>query len=157
MGLDCRPVSVEQRVRELGLELPAVPSPAANYVNAVRTGNLVFTSGTVPAMADGQVPTGKVGADVTTEQAAEHARLAGLNLLAIVRHELGDLDRVRRVVKLLGMVNAVPDFREQSKVINACSDLFVEVFGEQHARSAVGVGSLPFDITVEIEAIFEVE
>ena len=150
-------MSVEQRVRELGLELPAVPSPAANYVNAVRTGNLVFTSGTVPAMPDGQVPTGKVGADVTTEQAAEHARMAGLNLLAIVRHELGDLDRVRRVVKLLGMVNAVPDFREQSKVINACSDLFVEVFGEQHARSAVGVGSLPFDITVEIEAIFEVE
>ena len=80
-----------------------------------------------------------------------------MNLLAIVRHELGDLDRVRRVVKLLGMVNAVPDFREQSKVINGCSDLFVEVFGEQHARSGIGVGSLPFDITVEIEAIFEVE
>jgi enamine deaminase RidA (YjgF/YER057c/UK114 family) len=150
-------VSIEQRVRELGLELPAVPSPAANYANAVRTGNLVFLSGMVPMMVDGQIPKGKVGADVTTEEAAGHARLVGLNLLAVLRHELGDLDRVRRVVKLLGMVNAVPDYREQSMVINGCSDLFVEVFGEKHARSAIGVGSLPFGITVEIEAIVEVE
>ena len=150
-------VSIEQRVRELGLELPAAPSPAANYVNAVRTGNLVFTSGTVAATADGQIPKGKVGADVTTEEAAQHARMVGLNLLAVLKHELGDLDRVRRVVKLLGMVNAVPDYREHSKVVNGCSDLFVEVFGEQHARSAIGVGSLPFGITVEIEAIVEVE
>jgi enamine deaminase RidA (YjgF/YER057c/UK114 family) len=150
-------VSIEQRVRELGLELPAVPSPAANYVNAVRTGNLVFTSGTVPATADGHIPKGKVGADVTTEEAAQHARMVGLNLIAVLKHELGDLDRARRVVKLLGMVNAVPDYREHSKVVNGCSDLFVEVFGDQHARSAIGVGSLPFGITVEIEAIFEVE
>jgi enamine deaminase RidA (YjgF/YER057c/UK114 family) len=109
-------VSIEQRLRELGLELPAVPSPAANYANAVRTGNLVFLSGAVPTTADGEIPKGKVGADVTTEEAAEHARLVGLNLLAVLKQELGDLDRVRRVVKLLGMVNAVPDFREQSKV-----------------------------------------
>ena len=149
-------MSIEQRVRELGLELPAVPSPAANYVNIVRTGNLVFTSGTVPTTADGEIPKGKVGADVTTEEAAQHARSIGLTLLAILKHELGDLDRVQRVVKLLGMVNAVPDYAEHSKVINGCSDLFVQVFGEQHARSAVGVGSLPFGITVEIEAIFEV-
>ncbi len=150
-------MSIEQRLKELGLELPTMPSPAANYVNAVRTGNLVFTSGTVPATADGGIPTGKVGTDVTTEEAVEHARSVGLNLLAILRHEIGDLDRARRVVKLLGMVNAAPDFTEQSKVINGCSDLFADVFGEKHARSAVGVGSLPFGITVEIEAIFEVE
>ncbi len=150
-------MSIEQRVKELGLELPAVPSPAANYVNAVRTGNLVFLSGTAAMTAEGEIPKGKVGADVTTEEAAEHARLVGLNLLAVLKQELGDLDRVRRVVKLLGMVNAVPDFREQSKVVNGCSDLLVEVFGEQHARSAIGVGSLPFGITVEIEAIVEVE
>ena len=150
-------MSIEQRVRELGLELPAVPAPAANYAHAVRTGNLVFLSGTVPTTADGEIPKGKVGVDVTTEEAVEHARLVALNLLAILNRELGDLDRVRRVVKLLGMVNAVPDFREHSKVINGCSDLLVEVFGDQHARSAIGVGSLPFGITVEIEAIFEVE
>ncbi len=150
-------MSVEGRIRELGLELPDVPTPAATYVNAVRTGNLFFLSGTVPRTTDGEIPTGKVGADVSTEQAAEHARSVGLNLLAILKHELGDLDRVRRVVKLLGMVNAVPEYREHSKVVNGCSDLFVEVFGEGHARSAVGVGSLPFGITVEIEAIFEVD
>jgi enamine deaminase RidA (YjgF/YER057c/UK114 family) len=150
-------MSIEQRISELGLVLPPVPVPAANYANAVRTGNLVFLSGTAATNPDGTVPKGKVGADVTTEEAVEHARSVGLNLLAILRHEVGDLDRVRRVVKLLGMVNAVPDFREQSRVINGCSDLFVEIFGEPHARSAIGVGSLPFGITVEIEAIFEVE
>lgn len=149
-------MSFEQRVADLGLALPAVPSPAANYVNAVRTGNLVFTSGTVPMTAEGHLPTGKVGLDVTTEEAVEHARMVGLNLLAIVKHEVGDLDQVRRVVKLLGMVNAVPEYLEHSKVINGCSDLFAEVFGAQHARSAIGVGSLPFGLTVEIEAIFEV-
>jgi enamine deaminase RidA (YjgF/YER057c/UK114 family) len=150
-------VSVEQRLRDLGIELPAVPAPAANFANCVRTGNLVFCSGTVPTTADGEIPKGKVGADVTIEEAVEHARSLALNLLAIVRQEVGDLDRVRRVVKLLGMVNATPDFREHSKVINGCSDLLVEVFGERHARSAVGMCSLPFGITVEIEAIFEVD
>ena len=150
-------MSIEQRLSELGLELPAAPPPAANYVSAVRTGNLVFLSGAGPTTADGQMPEGKVGADVTTEEAAEHARSVGLNLLAVLKNELGDLDQVRQVVKLLGMVNAVPDFREQSTVVNGCSDLFVEVFGKQHARSAIGVGSLPFGITVEIEAIVDVE
>ena len=150
-------MSIEQRIRELGVKLPAAPTPAANYANAVRVGNLVYLSGTVPMTPEGTIPKGKVGADVTTEEATKHARLVGLNLLAILKHELGDLDRVRRIVKLLGMVNAVPEFREHSKVINGCSDLFVEIFGERHARSAIGVGSLPFGITVEIEAIVEIE
>lgn len=148
---------IEQRIRELGLELPSMPTPVANYANAVRTGNLVFVSGTVPVMPDGTVPKGKVGAEVTTEEAVEHARLVGLNLLAVLKQEVAELDRVRRVVKLLGMVNAVPDFQEHSRVINGCSDLLVEIFGERHARSAIGVGSLPFGIPLEIEAIFEVE
>lgn len=149
--------SIEARLVELGLVLPEVLKPAANYANAVRTGDLIYLAGTVPVDADGQVPKGKVGADVTTEQATQHARLVGLHQLAILREELGSLDRIRRVVKLLGMVNAVPDFTEHSLVINGCSDLFVDVFGERHARSAVGVGSLPFNITVEIEVIVEVD
>lgn len=150
-------MSIEKRISELGLQLPKVPTPAAKYVNAVRTGNLVYLSGTVPARPDGTIPKGKVGADVSTDEAAEHARLAGLNILAILKQELGDLDKARRVIKLLGMVNAVPDFREHSRVINGCSDLFEKVFGSKHARSAIGVGSLPFGITVEVEAIIEVD
>jgi enamine deaminase RidA (YjgF/YER057c/UK114 family) len=149
-------VSIEQRVIELGLELPQAPSPLANYVAAVRTGDLVFTAGAVPTSADGQLLTGTVGADVTVEEAAQHARRAGLNLLAILKREIGDLDRARRVVKVVGMVNAVPGFHEQPRVIDGCSDLFVDVFGARHARSAIGVASLPMGITVEIEAIFEV-
>ncbi len=148
---------IEQRLAELGIELPPVAAPAASYVNCVRTGNLVFVSGTTGRTADGEIPKGKVGADVTTAEAAEHARLAGISILAILKEELGDLDDIRRVVKLLGMVNATPDFMEHSYVINGCSDLFVQLFGEGHARSAVGMGSLPFGITVEIEAIVEVE
>ena len=149
-------MSAEQRLVELGIELPPVSPPAASYVNAVRTGNLVYLSGTGPTTPGMPTPTGKVGSDVTTEEAAAHARQVGINMLAVLREELGDLDRAH-VVKLLGMVNAVPDFVEHSKVINGCSDLLVEVFGEGHARSAVGVGSLPLGMTVEIEAIFEVE
>ena len=152
-------MSIEQRLKELGLELPAVTAPVANYVNAVRTGNLLFLSGKIPVAADGQMMKGKVGADVTTEEAAKHARLVGLHLIAVLKAELGSLDKVRRIVKLLGMVNATPDYGDQPKVINGCSDLFVEVFGEKgrHARSAVGVGSLPNGVTVEVEAIVEVE
>ncbi len=157
MGGEGTRMSVVARIRELGLALPAVPTPAANYANAVRSGDLVFLSGTVPSMPDGTIPKGKVGLDFTAEEAAEHARSAGLNILAILKAELGDLDRVRGIVKLLGMVNAVPEFREHSRVINGCSDLFTEIFGEPHARSAIGVGSLPFGITVEIEAIVEVD
>jgi enamine deaminase RidA (YjgF/YER057c/UK114 family) len=148
-------MSIEARIRELGIELPPVPTPAANYVNAVQMGNAIYLSGTVPARPDGTIPRGKVGADVTTDEAAQHARLAGLNILAIVRKELGTLDRAIRVVKLLGMVNATPDFRDHSRVINGCSDLFEQVFRAKHARSAIGVGSLPFGITVEVEAIIE--
>ncbi len=133
-------------------------APAANYANAVRTGNLLFLSGNVPVTADGHIPKGKVGADVTTEEAAHHARLVGLHLLAVLRQELGDLNRARRIVKLLGMVNAVPDFIEHSKVINGCSDLMVEVFGDlgRHARSAVGVYKLPLNFAVEVDAVVEV-
>ncbi len=149
-------MSVTQRIKDLGITLPIVKTPAANYANAVRLGNLVYISGTVPVTPDGDIPKGKVGHNVTTEEAAAHARLVGLHLLAILKEELGDLDHVLRVVKILGMVNATPDYVEHSKVINGCSDLFVEIFGVRHARSAVGVGSLPFGITVEIEAIFEV-
>jgi enamine deaminase RidA (YjgF/YER057c/UK114 family) len=149
-------MGADQRLAELGIELPAVTPPVANFVNAVRTGNLVYLSGAGPG-ASGHLPTGKVGADVSTDEAAAHARQVGINLLAVLREEIGTLDSVRQVVKLLGMVNAVPEFTEQPRVINGCSDLFVEVFGSSHARSAVGVGSLPFGMTVEIEAIVEVE
>jgi enamine deaminase RidA (YjgF/YER057c/UK114 family) len=129
-------MSIEQRVKDLGIELPAVTPPVATYVNAVRTGNLLFLSGKIPVTADGQMLKGKVGADVSTEEAARHARLVGLHLIAVMRHELGSLDKVRRVVKLLGMVNAVPEYGEQPKVINGCSDLMVEVFEDKgrHAR-----------------------
>ena len=152
-------MSIDQRLKDLGIELPPVTAPVANYVNAARTGNLLFLSGKVPIAPDGSFLTGKVGAGVSTEEAARHARICGLHLIAVMRHELGgDLERVVRVVKLLGMVNAAPGFGEQPKVINGCSDLFVEVFGDKgrHARSAVGVGSLPAGVTVEVEAIVEV-
>lgn len=151
-------MSIEARLQELGIELPAVTSPVATYVNAVRTGNLMFLSGKGPAYGPTGEGRGKVGETVTVEQAYRSARTTGLNLIAVMRAELGSLDRVARIVKVLGMVNAVPTFQEHPKVINGCSDLFVEVFGEKgrHARSAVGMGSLPNDITVEIEAIIEV-
>jgi enamine deaminase RidA (YjgF/YER057c/UK114 family) len=150
--------SAEQRLRERGIELPKVSGPVANYVPYVRTGNLIFLAGMGPLKPDGTLATGKVGRDVTIEEAYQHARLTGLSLLAVLRGAVGSLDSVTRVVKVLGMVNAVPEFTDHPKVINGCSDLFVEVFGEQgrHARSAVGMGSLPFGISVEIEAIFEV-
>ncbi len=152
-------MAAEARLKELGIELAPVTPPVANYVNAVRTGNLLFLSGKGPTEADGTQHTGKVGADVDTATANQHARLTGLNLLAVMRDELGSLDKVKRVVKLLGMVNATPDFGEQPQVINGCSDLMVEVFGDKgrHGRSAVGMGSLPGGITVEIECIVEVE
>ena len=150
----------EQKLKQLGIDLGAVSAPVASYVNAVRTGNLLFLAGKGPRPdASGARPKGKVGREYTTEQAYQHARTVGLDLLAVMRAELGSLDRVKRVVKVLGMVNAVPEFTEHPKVINGCSDLFVEVFGEagRHARSAVGMGSLPMGIPVEIEAIVEVE
>src|SRR3954468_8690135 len=150
----------EQRLRELKIDLGQVSSPVANYVNAVRTGNLLFLAGKGPrAGADGKRPKGKVGREYTAEQGYEHARTVGLDLLAVMRAELGSLDRVKRVVKVLGMVNAVPEFADHPKVINGCSDLFVEVFCARgrDARSAVGMGSRPMQIPVEIEVIVEVD
>ena len=149
----------EQKLKQLGLDLGTVSAPVANYVNAVRTGNLLYLAGKGPrADAKGRRPVGKVGREFTTEQAYQHARSVGLDLLAVMRQELGSLDKVKRVVKVLGMVNAVPEFAEHPQVINGCSDLFVEVLGEagRHARSAVGMGSLPMGIPVEIECIIEV-
>jgi len=144
-----------ERLRARGLSLPAVPAPIGNFNHVTREGNLLFMSGQGPVTADGQLMTGKVGDTVSTEDAYQHALLVGLNLLSVLHDELGDLSRVTRVVKLLGMVNATPDFSEHPRVINGCSDLLVYVLGEagRHSRSAVGVGSLPNNITVEIEAI----
>ncbi len=152
-------MSVNDHLKELGITLPSVPGPVGNYVDAVHTGNLLYLSGKGPLKTEGGATTGKLGKDVTLEQGYQDARSVGLIMLAVLQKELGDLDRVKRVVKLLGMVNAVPEFGDQPKVINGCSDLMVEVLGEKgrHARSAVGMGSLPGQITVEIEAIFEIE
>lgn len=152
---------IEARLEELGVKLPdQPPPPIANYVPGVRVGNLIFLSGLGPAeREDGTTPSGKVGRDLTQEEGYEAARLTGINILARMRGEAGSLDNVKRVVKLLGMVNCDPEFNQQPAVINGCSDLFVEVFGDagRHARSAVGMASLPNDIPVEIEVIIEVE
>jgi enamine deaminase RidA (YjgF/YER057c/UK114 family) len=152
-------MKTEQRLNELGIDLAPATSPMANYVNAVRTGNLLYLAGKGPGQPGKPMPSGKVGRDFTVEQAYAYARETGLNLIAVMKAELGDLDRVVRIVKVLGMVNATPEFGHQPEVINGCSDLFVEVFGERgkHARSAVGLGSLPRGIPVEIEVIVEVE
>lgn len=151
-------MSYEARLADLGLKLPELSEPSGNLVHAVQVGNLLYCSGKAPKTAEGEFIRGRVGADVSTEEAYEHARIVGLHLIATWKQVLGDLQRVKRVAKVLGLVNAVPEFTAHPKVINGCSDLFVEVFGHagQHARSAVGVGSLPNGITVEIEAIVEV-
>jgi len=143
------------RLKALGLTLPPPPSPIANFVTHIQEGNMLYLSGQGPREDDGYLHTGKVGGNVSVEEAYKHARLTGINLIAVMQSALGDLGRVKRVVKLLGMVNAVPEFGDHPAVINGCSDLFIEVFGEagNHARSAVGFGSLPGNITVEIEAI----
>jgi enamine deaminase RidA (YjgF/YER057c/UK114 family) len=148
----------EDRLREMGHTLPTPPPPIGTYVGGVRTGNLLFLSGKGPDLEGGRQWRGKLGAQLTTEQGYEAARDTMLNLLAVVQAELGNLSRVRRIVKLLGMVNSTPDFTEQPKVINGASDLLVEVFGEpgRHARSAVGMAALPNGIPVEIEMILEV-
>ena len=150
---------VEARLQELGIELPEPSTPVANYVNAVRSGKLVFLAGKGPLRPDGTNITGKLGADLSIEEGYEAARLTGINQLAALRAELGSLDRVQRIVKVTGMVNAAPNFTDHPKVINGFSDLMVEVFGERgkHARAAVGMGSLPSNIAVEIEMIVEVE
>jgi len=150
-------MSAEARLKELGIELPEAMTPAGNFVPARRTGDLIFVSGQGPWSPAGLVK-GKVGRDLTLQQARDAARLTGLNLLAVLRAELGSLDQVASIVKLLGMVNCAPGFNDTPGVINGCSDLLVEVFGEagRHARSAVGMAELPFDIAVEVELIAEV-
>jgi enamine deaminase RidA (YjgF/YER057c/UK114 family) len=151
-------MTAEAKARELGLDLSKVTTPLASYVPAVRSGNLLFLSGHVPpAGPDGNRPTGKLGADFTLDQGYQIAREVGVSLLSTLKAELGSLDRVARVVKVLGMVNATADFTDHPRVVNGASDLFLEVFGEagRHARSAVGVGSLPRGVPVEIEMIVE--
>ena len=151
---------VDQRLKELGITLPAVGAPLGNYVHAKRVGNLLYLSGKGPEGADGEVPKGKLGADMSIDEGYRHARQVGLVLIAAMREALGsDLDRVQDIVKVLGMVNAAPDFEDHPKVVNGCSDLFVEIFGERgrHARSAVGMSSLPGGIPVEIEVIVAVQ
>ena len=147
-----------ERLNELGLALMTPAVPMANYVPYVLAGPFLYLSGQGPREPDGFLHTGKVGVDVGLDEAYGHARTTGLNLLSVAHAALGDLGRVARVVKLLGMVNAVPHFADHPRVINGASDLFVAVFGEagRHARSAVGVGSLPGHITVEIEAVLEI-
>ncbi len=149
----------EARLKELGIELPTPPSPVANYVNGVRTGNLIFLAGKGPKRADGSEITGKLGDEISIETGYEGARLTAINQLAVLKFMLGDLSKVKRVIKVLGMVNSTPDFVEQPAVINGFSDLIVEVFGERgrHARAAVGMASLPRGQSVEIEMIVEVE
>jgi enamine deaminase RidA (YjgF/YER057c/UK114 family) len=151
-------MGAEARVKELKLELPAPPKPVATYLPGVQVGNLLFVSGHGPLQTDGTMIAGKVGADMTLEQGKHAARVVGLAILSTVRNTIGSLDRVLRLVKVLGMVNSTPDFKEHPQVINGFSDLMVEVFGDagKGARSAVGMGSLPGNIAVEVEAIFEV-
>ncbi|HEU4382726.1 MAG TPA: RidA family protein [Anaeromyxobacteraceae bacterium] len=152
-------MSHEARLASLGLSLPPVPPPVATYLNAVRSGGLLFLSGKGPAAEGGRLPSGRVGVEFSVEEGYRLARSTGLALLAVLRAELGSLDRVRRIVKVLGMVAAPPEFRDHPKVVDGCSDLMVEVFGDagRHARSAVGVSSLPFGTPVEIEMIAEVD
>ena len=151
-------MSAEQELKELGLTLPQPPKPVANYVPAVKTGNLLFVSGHGP-YNDGKTKIyGKVGQELTIEQGYQTARNVALNCLASVKATIGDLDKIKRVVKLLGMVNCTDDFKDQPKVINGCSDLLVAIFGDvgKHARSAVGMQALPNQIPVEIEMILEI-
>jgi enamine deaminase RidA (YjgF/YER057c/UK114 family) len=148
-------MSAEARLKELGIELPPPPVPAANYVPWRIGGGLLFLSGVGPNRPDGSYVAGTVGGDLSVEQGYEAARLCGLNLLANMRAALGSLDRVDTMLKVLGMVRGVPDFSRHPEVINGCTDLFVQVFGDsgRPARSAVGMGSLPRGIAVEVEAV----
>jgi enamine deaminase RidA (YjgF/YER057c/UK114 family) len=152
-------MSAEARLKQLGLTLPQVPTPLANYLPYRIAGNLLFLAGQGPRGPDGSSLTGKVGGEVSVDEGYKRARLVGLQLLSATRMALGSLDRVDAVVKMLCMVNAVPDFRDHPKVANGMSDLFVEVFGDagKHARSAVGMGSLPNQISVEIEGVLAIK
>lgn len=151
-------MGADARVKELGLELPPPPKPAGVYKPVVIVGNMAYVSGHGPLKADGTLMTGRVGADVDQKFGYDAARQTGLAILATLQRDLGSLDRVKRAIKTLGMVNAAPDFQQHPAVINGFSELMAEVFGPDHgvgARSAVGMGSLPGNIAVEIEVIFE--
>ena len=150
--------SPEDKLEALGIELFTPSKPMANYVKAVRTGNLVFLAGHGPGKADGTNIKGRLGDDMTIEQGYEAAKVSAIAMLSSLKAEIGDLSKVTRIVKVTGMVNSTPDFYDQPKVINGCSDLLVEVFGEKgkHARAAVGMASLPSNIAVEIEMVVEV-
>ena len=152
-------IDPEKKLKELGITLKKPPTPIANFVPSVQVGKMVYLSGQGPIKGDGELMKGKVGAEFTLEQAQEAARWTGIRLLEALKDQIGDLNKVKRIVKVLGMVNAVPSFDQHPKVINGFSDFMVEVFGQngKHARSAVGVGSLPSNIPVEIEMIVELK
>ena len=152
-------IDFDKKLRDMGIELITPPKPVANYVRAVRTGNLIYLAGHGPTKADGSNITGKLGKDMTAEQGYESAKQTGIAILSTLKGEIGDFNKVRRIVKVFGMVNCTPDFTDQPKVINGFSDLMVNLFGEKgkHARSAVGMISLPNGIATEIEMIVEVE
>ena len=152
-------MSAEARLKELKIELPKIPAPIGNFLPYRRVGQLLYLSGQGPRNAAGEISVGRLGKDCTVERAYSDARQIGLQMLATIRQAIDSLDHVEAIVKLLGMVNAEPEFGEHPKVINGCSDLLVEVFGDQgkHARSAVGMGSLPNRMTVEIEAIIQIK
>lgn len=149
----------ESNLKELGIEIPELSPPIASYVDVVRVGNLLFLSGKGPRSADGEYVTGKLGGELSIEQGYEAAKLTAINQLAVLKGELGDLSKVKRVVKVLGFVNSTDDFTDQPKVINGFSDFMIQVFGEpgRHARTAVGTNALPFNMAVEVELIVEVE
>jgi enamine deaminase RidA (YjgF/YER057c/UK114 family) len=152
-------MTIADRLHALGIILPVLPTPKGAYVPGVLHRDMLYLSGQGPVLEDGTLAKGIVGQDVSLEDAKFHARRTGMNLLAVAQNILGSLDRVERVVNVLGMVNAAPGFEEHPKVINGCSELFIDVFGEagRHARAAVGMGTLPENITVEITAIFAVK
>lgn len=159
IAIDMQAQDVEQKLKEKSIVLMPPSQPVANYVNAVRVGNLLYLSGKGPTQADGTNITGKVGKDLSLDQGYQAARLTGINHLSVLKAELGNLNKVKRIVKVLGMVNCENSFTDHPKVINGYSDLMVEVFGDKgrHARSAVGMGSLPLNIAVEVEVIVEIE
>ena len=154
-NLDYNP---EQKLEELGIQLPTPSSPVANYVNTVKTGTLVFISGKGPLKADGNYVFGKLGENLTIDQGYEAARLTAINLISTLKASIGDLSKVKKIVRVTGMVNATSNFTDHPKVVNGCSDLLVEVFGDngKHTRAAVGMNSLPLNIAVEIDMVVEV-
>jgi len=158
-GLGATAQTPEEKLQEAGIILPSISAPVANYVNVVRTGKLLFLSGKGPSKPDGSYITGKLGKDLTVQQGYDAARLTAINQLAVLKAELGSLSKIKRIVKVLGLVNSAADFADQPKVINGFSDLMVLALGNKgkHARSAVGTNALPFNMACEVELIVEVE